>query len=61
MANPFPMGADTKVKGEVKEGAKVKITYKKEGEKMITTYLSSAPATSKPRSQKMEKKAGETK
>jgi cytoskeletal protein RodZ len=57
----FDIVADTKVTGEVKEGAKVKVSYRKEGEKMIATNISSTPAASKPKPQKMEKKAGETK
>ena len=57
----FDIVDDTRVKGEVKEGAKVTVTYKKEGEKRIATSISSAPATPKPKTEKMEKKAGETK
>ena len=57
----FDIVADTKVTGEVKEGARVRVSYRKEGEKMIATSISVAPATSKPTPQKMEKKTGETK
>jgi hypothetical protein len=36
----FDVAADTKVKGEVKEGAKVNIRYKKDGDKMVATSIS---------------------
>ena len=39
----FDVTADTKVKGEVKEGTKVSVMYKKEGDKMIATSISVAP------------------
>jgi hypothetical protein len=48
----FDVTADTKVKGEVKEGAKAGVTYKKEGEKMVATAISVAP----PKKPKPEKK-----
>ena len=53
----FDIAADAKVKGEVKEGAKVTVSYKKEGDKMIATGIS-VPAPKKP---KAEKKAEEKK
>ena len=48
---------DAVIKGEVKEGAKVKVMYKKDGDKMVATSIS-APAPKKP---KAEKKAEEVK
>ena len=42
----FEVVADAKVKGEVKEGAKVKVRYKKDGDKMIATSIS-GPAKKK--------------
>jgi hypothetical protein len=48
----FDVASDAKVKGEVKEGAKVTVWYKKEGEKMMATSISVAPA----RKAKAEKK-----
>ena len=53
----FDVAADAKIKGEVKEGAKVKVMYKKDGDKMVATSIS-APAPKKP---KAEKKAEEVK
>jgi branched-subunit amino acid aminotransferase/4-amino-4-deoxychorismate lyase len=40
----FDIAADAKVKGEVKEGAKVTVTYKKDGDKMVATAISVAAA-----------------
>jgi len=39
----FDVAADTKMKGEVKEGAKVTVMYKKDGDKMMATSISVAP------------------
>jgi len=47
----FDVTADTKVKGEVKEGAKAGVTYKKEGEKMVATAIG-VPAPKKPKAEK---------
>jgi len=38
----FGVTGDTKVKGEVKEGAKVTVMYKKDGDKMMATSISVA-------------------
>jgi hypothetical protein len=38
----FDITGDTKVKGEVKEGAKATVMYKKDGDKMIATSISIA-------------------
>ena len=46
----FDIAPDAKVKGEVKEGAKVRVMYKTEGDKKIATSIA-APA------KKAEKKA----
>ncbi len=35
----FDLTADTQVKGEVKEGAKVTVMYKKDGDKMVATAI----------------------
>lgn len=47
----FDITGDTKVKGEVKDGAKVTVLYKKDGDKMIATSITVAS----------EKKAAEKK
>jgi len=52
----FDVTGDTKVKGEVKDGAKVTVTYKKDGDKMVATSI--AVASEK---KAAEKKAGEKK
>jgi hypothetical protein len=36
----FDIAADAKVKGQIKEGAEVRIRYKKEGDKMVATSVS---------------------
>jgi hypothetical protein len=51
----FDATADTKVKGEVKEGAKATVTYKKEGDKMVATAIS-GPAPKKPKTEKPPEK-----
>jgi len=51
----FDVTKDTKVKGEVKEGAKVTVTYKKEADKMIATAIS-VPAPKKPKAEKKAEK-----
>ena len=38
----FQITGDTKVNGEVKEGAKVTVMYKKDGEKMVATTITIA-------------------
>ncbi len=49
----FAVADDAKIKGDVKEGAKVTVSYKKEGEKNIATAISVASA----KKAKGEKKA----
>ncbi len=48
----FGITGDTKVKGEVKDGAKVTVMYKKDGDKMVATSVTVAaekkPAEKKP-------------
>jgi Cu/Ag efflux protein CusF len=39
----FDVTGDTKMKGEVKEGAKVTVMYKKDGDKMTATSISVNP------------------
>lgn len=51
----FDIAPDAKIKGEVKEGDKAAVRYKKEGDKMIATYIS-AVAPKKPKSERREKK-----
>jgi hypothetical protein len=52
----FDVTGDTKMKGEVKEGAKVTVTYKKEGDKMMATFISVAPPPKKKAAPKKEEK-----
>jgi len=40
----FDIAADAKVTGEVKEGAKVTVTYKKDGDKMVASAIAVAAA-----------------
>jgi hypothetical protein len=55
----FDIAADAKIKGEVKEGAKVTVTYKKEGEKMVATSISAAAHKKQtPQSQKVKSEPG---
>jgi hypothetical protein len=42
----FDIAADAKIKGEVKEGAKATVAYKKDGDKMVATSIS-VPAPKK--------------
>ena len=51
----FDVAPDAKVKGEVKEGAKVTVMYKKEGERMMATSISVA-AAKKAKTEKKEMK-----
>ena len=52
----FDVTGDTKMKGEVKEGAKVTIMYKKDGDKMMATSISVTPPPKKAAPKKEEKK-----
>ena len=54
----FDIAADAKVKGEIKEGAKVKVTYKKDGDKMVATAISLTPPPKKKEPAKKEEKKG---
>jgi len=47
----FDVTKDTKIRGEVKEGGKVTVTYKKEADKMIATAIS-VPVPKKPKPEK---------
>lgn len=53
----FDIAADAKITGEVKEGAKVSVGYKKEGDKMVATAIKVAAE----KKAKKEKKAEEKK
>lgn len=53
----FDIAADAKVQGEVKDGAKVTVMYKKEGDKMVATSISGP----KPKKEAPPKKAPEKK
>jgi hypoxia up-regulated 1 len=54
----FDIAADAKVKGEVKEGAKVNVTYKKDGDKMVATSISGpAPKKEAPKKETPKKEA----
>jgi hypothetical protein len=57
----FAIAADAKVgKGDIKEGAKVTVTYKKDGDKMTATAIAlvpeKKPGEKKPKAEKKEKK-----
>ena len=56
----FAIAADAKVKGDVKEGAKATVTYKKDGDKMTATAIAVAaakkPAEKKPKAEKKAEK-----
>jgi len=52
----FDVTGDTKMKGEVKEGAKVTVMYKKDGDKMMATSISVTPPPKKKAPPKEEKK-----
>jgi hypothetical protein len=54
----FEVMGDTKLKGEVKEGAKVTVMYKKEGDKMVATSISVASPAKKKAAPKKEEKKG---
>ena len=56
------VAADAKIKGEVKEGAKVTVMYKKDGDKMVATSISAgAPKKESPQTQKTKAPEGEGK
>jgi hypothetical protein len=52
----FDVTGDTKMKGEVKEGAKVTVTYKKDGDKMVATSIAVAAEKKPPAKKAPEKK-----
>ena len=52
----FDVTGDTKMKGEVKEGDKVTVMYKKDGDKMMATSISVTPPPKKKAAPKEEKK-----
>lgn len=53
----FDIAADAKIKGEAKEGAKVTVGYKKDGDKMVATSISVAAAKkAKPKKEMKEEK-----
>ena len=51
----FAIADGAKIKGEVKEGAKVTVSYKKDGDKMIASAINVA-AAKKPKAEKKEVK-----
>jgi hypothetical protein len=55
----FDIAPDAKIKGEVKEGAKVQVRYKKDGDKMIATSI--AVTAKKGKAAKKEMKEEEKK
>jgi Cu/Ag efflux protein CusF len=55
-AMAFDVKDDTKMKGEVKEGVKVIVTYTKNGDKMVATSIAVAPPPKKKAAPKEEKK-----
>ena len=52
----FDIAADAKIKGEVKEGAKATVIYKKDGDKMVATAINVAAAKKPKAEKKAEKK-----
>ena len=55
----FDVAADAKIKGEVKEGAKVTVMYKKDGDKMVATSIAASGAKKEtPQSQKTKSEPG---
>jgi Cu/Ag efflux protein CusF len=58
----FDVAADAKLKGEIKDGAKVNVVYKKDGDKMVATSISGpapkkeAPKKEAPKSKEAPKK-----
>jgi hypothetical protein len=52
----FGIAADAKIKGEAKEGAKVTVGYKKDGDKMVATSILVAAAKKAKKEMKEEKK-----
>ena len=59
----FDVTGDTKMKGEVKDGAKVTVNYKKDGAKMVATSITVSaekkPPATKPPATKPPEKAAE--
>ena len=53
----FDITGDTKVKGEVKDGAKVTVMYKKDGDKMVATSIAVASEKKAAEKKAAEKKA----
>jgi uncharacterized iron-regulated membrane protein len=56
----FDIAADAKVKGEIKEGAKVTVMYKKDGDKMVATSISGPTPKKAPPKPKEPPKAKES-
>jgi|MudIll2142460700_1097286.scaffolds.fasta_scaffold1049384_1 flagellar basal body L-ring protein FlgH len=57
----FDIAADAKIKGEVKEGAKATVAYKKDGDKMVATSISVAAPKKEAPPKKAPEKAPEKK
>jgi hypothetical protein len=55
----FDLTGDTKMKGEVKEGAKVTVNYKKDGDKMVATNITVSAEKKPPKKEKAPEKAAE--
>ncbi len=55
----FDVAADAKIKGEVKEGAKVTVTYKKEDDKMVASAISAHHTKKHKTEKKVEEKKTE--
>jgi Cu/Ag efflux protein CusF len=54
----FDIAADAKMKGEAKEGAKVTVTYKKDGDKLVATGIAVPPPPKKKEPPKPPEKKG---
>ena len=53
----FDVAADAKLKGEIKDGAKVNVVYKKDGDKMVATSISGpAPKKEAPKKEAPKRK-----
>jgi len=57
----FDVTGETKMKGVVKEGAKVTVTYKKDGDKMIATNIAGPAEKKPPKKEKAAEKPPEKK
>lgn len=57
----FALADNAKVRGEIKQGSRVTVTYKKEGEKLVASSVAVAAEKKAAAKPKVEKKEGEKK